>query len=788
MLSLLSSSSPTIASLLAVFPTSLYTMKQNLNISKDEFEKYVICSKCCSLYTYKECLQTSVSGQISPKSCNHIAFRHHPMPSMRRPCGHNLLKQVITKADKKYYPYKTYCYYPLSKSISSVLGQHDLLDQCEHWRKRVIPDNTLADIYDGRVWKNFMTFKGRTFLSNPYNLGLMLNCDWFQPFDHSTYSIGVLYLVILNLPRSIRFKPENILIAGIIPGPKEPRLSEMNSYLRPLVKELNSLWFDGFTMQHNGKSVTIHAALLATVCDIPATAKLGGFLGHSSKHACWKCEKFFPYNNVLNRVDFSGEDIGILRTHEQHKKNALCALSAVTPSQCNEIETQTGSRFTELMNLPYYDCNRYAIIDPMHNLLLGTPKRLFTKQWVSSGLLNKTALEVIQDIVNKCIVPSGIGRIPHKISSNFTKLTADEWKNWTLLFSPIALHNYLPIDDFKCWQLYVSACSIYCSSILTIQDINRADELMKSFFVAAQTLYGPSFLSINMHLHLHLQEMFKHYGPCYGYWLFSYERYNGMLGKYHTNCLSIEIQLMRSFIENMHIRSLANEDIVGVEHLSIFRDLLGANCAGSATDTLFRQTTFLTSNFTDLASLETNVDVTLLSPFVLHSFDSVLLSYLRTCYQTFVPDVNILEIPQLCHKYRTAKWWSQYLKCSEYPAKMSTCILANCVGEDGCITEDPLITSAGRIEYFFSQRLQVGDDLNNYVETKMACVRWFQEHSARTGFFMKPVEIWSDMFRPFGPASFMPIEKIIDVCITCSVSMNDEVVIAVNPMRKKIFL
>ena len=52
------------------------------------------------------------------------------------------------------------------------------------------------------------------------------------------------------------------------------------------------------------------------------------------------------------------------------------------------------------------------------------------------------------------------------------------------------------------------------------------------------------------------------------------------------------------------------------------------------------QTTFLTSNFTDLASLETNVDVTLLSPFVLHSFDSVSLSYLRTCYQTFVPGVN----------------------------------------------------------------------------------------------------------------------------------------------------
>ena len=84
--------------------------------------------------------------------------------------------------------------------------------------------------------------------------------------------MGVLYLVVLNLPRTLRFKPENILIAGIIPGPSEPHLGEMNSYLRPLVKELNSLWFDGFTMHHKGNNVVIHAAPLGTVCDVPATA------------------------------------------------------------------------------------------------------------------------------------------------------------------------------------------------------------------------------------------------------------------------------------------------------------------------------------------------------------------------------------------------------------------------------------------------------------------------------------------------------------------------------------
>ena len=475
------------------------------------------------------------------------------------------------------------------------------MDQCEHWRNRVIPDGTLADVYDGRIWKKFMNFEGRPFLSNPYNLGLMLNCDWFQPFDLSTY-------------------------------------------------------------------------------------------------------------------DFSGVDIGTLQTHDQHKKNAIQALSALTPSQRDNIETETGSRFTELMNLPYYDCIRYAIIDPMHNLMLGTPKRLFTKQWVNSGLLNKTALEEIQEIVNQCIVPKGIGRIPHKLSSNFARLTADEWKNWTLLFSPIALHNHLPPDDFNCWQLYVSACNIYCSSVLTLSDINRADELMKSFFVAAETLYGPSFLSINMHLHLHLQKFFKDYGPCYGYWLFSYERYNGILGNYHTNQLSIEIQLMRRFIENVHIRFLANPDMVGSEHFFIFKDLLGAKSVGSASDTIFGQTTFLTSNFTDLPSLQTGVNVTLLSPFVLYAFDGV---SLRMCYQAFIPNVDILEVPQLCCKHRTAMWWFQYLKSVEHPAKVTTCILANWVGENGCITEDSSITSPGRIEYFLVRNYKL--EMTSIILLKLIC-------------------------------------------------------------------
>ena len=51
-----------------------------------------------------------------------------------------------------------------------------------------------------------------------------------------------------------------------------------------------------------------------------------------------------------------------------------------------------------------------------------------------------------------------------------------------------------------------------------------------------------------MHLHLHLKECVQNYGSNYGFWLFSFERYNGILGSYHTNNKTVVIQIMRKLI------------------------------------------------------------------------------------------------------------------------------------------------------------------------------------------------------------------------------------------------
>lgn len=114
------------------------------------------------------------------------------------------------------------------------------VQQCESTRSK-FSTLGLSDVYDGTIWKDFLTVDGVPFLSENNNYGLLLNVDWLQPYKHITYSVGVVYLVVLNLPRAIRFKRENVILFGVIPGPCEPSLT-INTYLNPLVSELLELW------------------------------------------------------------------------------------------------------------------------------------------------------------------------------------------------------------------------------------------------------------------------------------------------------------------------------------------------------------------------------------------------------------------------------------------------------------------------------------------------------------------------------------------------------------------
>ena len=161
----------------------------------------------------------------------------------------------------------------------------------------------LSDVYDGKIWKEFQTYRGQPFLSQPFTYGLMVNVDWFKPFKHSEYKVGAIYLSVMNLPRELRFKPENILIVGLIPGPHEPQ-HDINPFLSPLVEEFLDFLI-GIPLNVHSLSVpqVVRCALLCVACDIPACRKVSGFMGHSAVLGCSRCLKQFPEGK-----DFSGFD------------------------------------------------------------------------------------------------------------------------------------------------------------------------------------------------------------------------------------------------------------------------------------------------------------------------------------------------------------------------------------------------------------------------------------------------------------------------------------------------
>ena len=270
LLVLLGQFSPRIARIAQAFPATLY---KRTNFIEKELElptvkHYVVCSQCLDLYDFSDCFHKHGSRLVI-KSCKCRS-------------GQPLLKRVIScKGNQTAYPYMVYPYTSLISSLKSLLSRSGLLKECENWRQQNMESvgaQVVSDVFQGQLWREFLECNGTPFLSQKYSIIFMLNVDWFQPFKHREYSVGVMYLAVMNLPQQLRYKRENL---GIFQGPFEPS-KEINNYLKPFVDELLQLW-DGIAIKTNDCGTqTIRGALLFVCCDLPAsnTTKNNKFLNN----------------------------------------------------------------------------------------------------------------------------------------------------------------------------------------------------------------------------------------------------------------------------------------------------------------------------------------------------------------------------------------------------------------------------------------------------------------------------------------------------------------------------
>ena len=457
------------------FPKSLYRAKQT-TVGRVTFKRYVVCRKCHQLYHIQDCIK---GGSIpTSKRCPFKQFPDHIHAKMRKECECLLMKRVeLSNRKFIHYPFLTYCYMSLKESIQNLFNRPKFAQSCEHWRTRLSSRGMLKDVYDGKVWQEFVDYEGQPFLSQYHNLALMLNMDFFQPFKHINYSVGAIYAVVMNLPRAIRYRQENVILVGLMPGPHEPK-HNINSFIEPMVTELLELW-EGVEMNIScvGRKV-VRCALLCIGCDLPAGRKICGFLGHNARYGCSRCYKPFP--GSVGNMDYSGFllDTWPPRTGTDHRTKASRLQNFTTLAEQQDMESQYGCRYSVLLRLPYYDAPRMLIIDPMHNLFLGTAKYFLKNALIGSGLITDHLFDTIQQRINSVVVPTGIGRIPHKIRSGFSAFTADQWKNWVLYYSLLVLHDILNNDHLECWRHFVLACRALCCKELSSHQLQLGHGLL----------------------------------------------------------------------------------------------------------------------------------------------------------------------------------------------------------------------------------------------------------------------------------------------------------------------
>lgn len=418
---------------------------------------------------------------------------------------------------------------------------------------------------------------------------------------------------------------------------------------------------------------------------------------------------------------------------------------ATTLSQRKNIERQHGVRFTELLRLPYFDTVRCVAVDPMHNMLLGTAK-LMVNLWKDDNIF-LTDFGSIQDIVDKFITPAGIGRIPHKIAANFSSFTADQWKNWVLIYSIVVLKTQIPNEHYACWCIFADACSLLCSRAITKDNVTKMDSLIIKFCYKFQQLYGDGACTPNLHLHCHLKDCFLDFGPAGAFWTFAFERLNGILGSYPTNHRAIEVQLMRKFSVSQQVMQVMKREDGLHELFSPFQGSVGS----------LKQNALPELPLPSENSIEKSNEACRLLPPVKESClnadeHSLIESTLRHHFsQTYARTL-------LIHKCSRAIEFSGDLYGSLNSIHSSSAMIFAKPN-----TSSPPIPAFARKYLKVAILLTTPSGESRSIVVHLVALNWLQPHPERN-WFHSPVEVWSKHIPDVAPEAFVPVTNIVCRC------------------------
>lgn len=357
--------SPRDIKLHANFPTDLRTARRSLHLEPD-IVKYASCPTCCCLYS------PTKSGKVMewPTECTWRSFPDSP------PCGQILVKSGVVAGESVRVPIRPYEVQDFDSFVGRLLcrpGYEKLLDQGTLLSSG---GAELLDIKDGSAIRDLKGPDGKPFLDgfkrSELRLVWSLSVDWFNPFHNKQAgkktSCGSIALLLLNLPPSLRYKPENVYINAV--APKEPTGDKVNHFLEPLIDMMECNYQHGthftktYDNPHEGRST--RSMIGVEVFDLKGAKRVLGHCSPNSNHNfCSYC--------TLSKADIGNFDWEHWQPRKLEDLRAAAKQWRDAPSAAvrKALYKQNGVRWSVMWKLGYFDPTRSVIVDGMHNIFEG---------------------------------------------------------------------------------------------------------------------------------------------------------------------------------------------------------------------------------------------------------------------------------------------------------------------------------------------------------------------------------------------------------------------------------
>ena len=332
-----------------------------------------------------------------------------------------------------------------------------------------------------------------------------------------------------------------------------------------------------------------------------------------------------------------------------------------------------------------------------------------------------------------------MGRLPQKISAQ-ASFTADQWRNWVCLFSLYCLHGLLPSEHYSCMLLFVRACTLILQPVITVDELNKADNLLMQFCKRFQELYGDDKCTPNMHLHCHLHQTIIDYGPVHSSWCFAFERFNDIFESFQKNWIHLEVQLMAKFLRFQDMAILDTPFEIPHE----LTDILQAHSL-KVREIVQGQGSLLATHIDSLllASYMENVSCPLdkidASEKEFHcplgkKYEKLLppeeVQWLKDVYLALYPQQPSLHVPMLHEVFHEINVLGEHYCSEKCKGRNSPVISAYWAGATGNLLSSAERVRAGTIQGFFLHTISLTGDGSKHkkISHVFAKVRWHRLH------------------------------------------------------------